>query len=648
MSNAYNADIPYNRLRRSESNVRRTGLKLQKYQDGVKRLAASILATHKRTGRGLLQNLVVHVNGDFMDVTAGGRRYDAIGLLIGNGDFEPDYPTSCLVIGADSATSASLTENTEREAMHPADEYDAFMQLNIVEGWSIDRIADEFGVSKLVVERRLKLRSAAPALLDDFREGKLTTDQLIALCSTDNHALQIEVWNRVCEQNFGSSPFQLRKAVISTEVDESDDRVAFIGGVEAYEKAGGLLRRDLFSQGGASAILADSALLDSLVDKKLQDHADELNTEGWGWVEVWPKMDHTAFDRLGRAPTQKLELTEDDAAKLLVLEQTLAQLNTQISSTPDEVVCEELSEQHDTLVEEIERLEASQKGYSSAVRQHAGAIMYYSYGNVRIERGLVRTSDRENLIAVLDEGQRVSGGRETESAGRKADAMSDALRRSLLSYRNLAAQRATASNPKAAKVLLICKFVAESRQLRNAAPTDMCITSGYGTRTDCTITDDEGKVKEAAFTEMGAALIEHLPQDLDALWDALVTMKDADLDKLLAFTIARSVSLSFELDGLSAKLVQTLEIDMADHFEPTAANYLGRVPKDFVIQALRDVDRINGDQDRDALLAMKKGQLAKEAESRLAGTRWVPELIRSQADKPQSKKRAAKGAPKSA
>ena len=87
MSNAYTTVIPFNRLRLSAANVRRTGRDTAKYRTGIKALAASILSIHKQTGQGLLQNLVVHVNGEFMDVAAGGRRYDCVALLIDRVNF---------------------------------------------------------------------------------------------------------------------------------------------------------------------------------------------------------------------------------------------------------------------------------------------------------------------------------------------------------------------------------------------------------------------------------------------------------------------------------------------------------------------------------------------------------------------------------
>ncbi len=74
---------------------------------------------------------------------------------------------------------------------------------------------------------------------------------------------------------------------------------------------------------------------------------------------------------------------------------------------------------------------------------------------------------------------------------------------------------------------------------------------------------------------------------------------------------------------------------MADHFTPTAENYFGRVSKDLILEALTEAGKVGGENDRGALLAMKKGVLAKEAETRLQGSGWVPTVIRTEHAKPQ-------------
>ncbi len=108
--------------------------------------------------------------------------------------------------------------------------------------------------------------------------------------------------------------------------------------------------------------------------------------------------------------------------------------------------------------------------------------------------------------------------------------------------------------------------------------------------------------------------------------------------------VALSVSLSSDHKGLTAKLLGAVDFDMADHFQPTADNYLGRISNPFVVAALTEAKQVNGNADKEGLLAMKKGVLAAEAEKRLAGTGWLPKPIRGPKPKKQAEtKPAAKG-----
>ena len=633
---AFRTEVLHATLRISEKNSRKNrGTAAHKAK--VAELAESI-ATF-----GLLQNLVGHANGDYNDVDAGGTRYEAIGLLIEDGRWPADKLVPMMIIGADEAVAASYTENAKRFAMHPADEFDAFVTL-IGEGWTIDKIADNFGVTPLVVERRIKLQAAAPELIQLFRADAMTTDQLIALCSTDNHVLQLDVWHRTSNNEYARTPKELRAAVIDTEIEASKDpRVALIGGVEAYEKAGGKVRQDLFSGAGNDVILEDGALVATLLFQKMEAIAEECREEGWKWVEVWPKYDYSEYSRFGEAPYVRAELTEESKQQLQELNaevnEVVGELNS-MSEQDNPKRYQELRSRRNAAQDQISQLQIRPKVYAPEVVEHSGVVVMYYVGSIRIERGRVRTEDRSQLQGVMKKGEEILGGRESKPAGRKPDAVSDSLRRSLLGYKNLAAQRVTATNPHAAKALLVSQMVGSMRANPTDAPTDYTLNNGWGTRTYCKISDEAGVAEQKAFEAASEALIAHLPTDSGALWDALYALPASELDMLLALAVARSVSLADEPGrGMSEQFVGALGLDMATHFAATAGNYLGRVSKELILEALDEVGKVQDDADRAALMAMKKGTLAKEAETRLEGAGWVPKLIRTEkAEKPANKK----------
>ncbi len=319
----------------------------------------------------------------------------------------------------------------------------------------------------------------------------------------------------------------------------------------------------------------------------------------------------------------------------------------------------EIEERIEAITLAISKIEDDHASFAPEVMQAAGAVVIFNRGTLQIERGRVRAADRKQLEQATGSSSAVSGGRETEPAGRKGDSVSDALRRSLLGHRNLAAQVEVAKRPDVAKVLMAVWAVQHilSRVgggLRGTrAPTDLAITETcYGCGRVMPITDETGTAKAKAFAEECIALAKKLPDAAEKQWDAMAAMSGEELDKIIAYGVALSVSITDDHKGLTGKLLDALNFDMSSHFEATTETYLGRVPKTLIVDALREAGKINGQTDKDALLALKKGALAAEAETRLAGSGWVPKGIRTPKPKaaPVAKKQATPkaSAPKAA
>ena len=72
-------------------------------------------------------------------------------------------------------------------------------------------------------------------------------------------------------------------------------------------------------------------------------------------------------------------------------------------------------------------------------------------------------------------------------------------------------------------------------------------------------------------------------------------------------------------------IAAALGLDMADWWQPTAEGYLKHVSKAQIAQALQEAgpDLCGG-----GIEVMKKDALVSAAASRLAGTRWLPPLLR--------------------
>ena len=162
---------------------------------GIDELAALIDA------QGLLHPLTVHEHVAGRDrsrkpvlaVSAGERRRRALLLLQRQGKLPADHEVACRLITVERAREVSVAENSGREPMHPADEFEAFKAL-VDEGRGIDDVAARFGVSPLVVQRRLKLAALSPKLLALYREGGINLDQLMALTLSNDHDVQERTW----------------------------------------------------------------------------------------------------------------------------------------------------------------------------------------------------------------------------------------------------------------------------------------------------------------------------------------------------------------------------------------------------------------------------------------------------------------------
>jgi ParB family transcriptional regulator, chromosome partitioning protein len=283
--------IPLTQLAPSPANVRKTYART-----GIEGLAASI-AVH-----GLLQNLQVRPSGkgDLLEVDAGGRRLAALTLLAKQKKIAPDHAVSCEVRDGDDATEISLAENEMREAMHPADQFEAFKKL-ADDGKGPEEIAARFGTTPKIVSQRLKLAVVSPKLVALYRKGDMTLDCLMAFTVSDDHRQQEKVWKALPEYA-RRRPDEIRDALTEKHV-AADSKLAQFVGIEAYEKAGGAVLRDLFED--RNFWLTAPVLLNKLAADKLEQAAEAIRAEGWKSVEVSPDLTWEATKGFGRAqPTR--------------------------------------------------------------------------------------------------------------------------------------------------------------------------------------------------------------------------------------------------------------------------------------------------------------------------------------------------------
>jgi len=352
-------------------------------------------------------------------------------------------------------------------------------------------------------------------------------------------------------------------------------------------------------------------------------------------VTVEARCDREALARFGRITPTRGALSvcaKADVAKLRAEDQSLTQELTGIQDgvgelTPDELQrAADIVDRRAAISEAIAAIEASAMSYLPDEKAYAGAMVWLDPdGQMRVERGLVRAEDRQALTKAK---RSVAGGRESSPAGRKAHAMSEALRQGLLGYRNSAAQLALASNARVAKILLACQLAAGESAGEAPMPCAIAVNApaqiGQATKPGSYLCADEERLGRQ-IADVGRKVMGRKPTDAKSLWGVMANKSDTELDAIIAFGVAKALRLGDGQDEMTGLLLEAMAFDVGAHFTPTAANYFNKVPKEFAIAALVDA---GGNVDREALQSMKKADLAVMAERAVKGTGWVPDVMR--------------------
>lgn len=353
----------------------------------IDELAASILA------HGLLQGLsVVEIAGGKYQVSAGGRRLAALKLLLNRKSITSDFEVPCQVIPADLAEEASLAENVQRVAMHPLDEVEAFGRL-AADGQTGDAIAARFGASVRHVRQRLALSALSPTLKDAFRKGELGLDAARAFCLVPDHDRQDAVFAIMPKPV--SNAYAVRSYLTQGAVRASDRLARFVG-LEAYEAAGGIVRRDLFEE---ELVFLDSPdVLNSLATAKLEELRAPLLAQGWGWVNINIGTGRGDGGSMHRIRPEWRQPTEQQIAAARVLQDRAADIERALEADPtDEGPITELESIRNTLRGMSETL-----SYFDPEKQAlAGCVISIDFeGHVDTIIGIIAKGDQKKIARI--------------------------------------------------------------------------------------------------------------------------------------------------------------------------------------------------------------------------------------------------------
>ena len=655
-------DIPFNKLVLSQSNVRRikAGISIEDLAEDIAR-------------RSLLQSLnvrpVLDAEGQetgMFEVPAGGRRYRALELLVKQKRLAKTAPVPCIVTDAGSEITAeedSLAENVHRVALHPLDQFRAFQTLR-EQRKSEEEIAAIFFVSVSVVKQRLRLAAVSPKLLDVYADDGMSLEQLMAFSVTADHARQEQVWENINKSGY-DEPYQIRRLLTERAVRASDKRARFVG-LAAYEAAGGNILRDLFEADGGGW-LEDVALLEHLVAERLRTEAETIAAEGWKWIEVAASFPYGHDHGLRRLEGPPAVLTAEEQASADALQAEYSALQEKYEDAdelPDEVDAR-LGE----LEEALEAFENRPDIFKPAEIVHAGAFVSIdAEGALHVERGYVRPDDETAFVAATAEPYPETGAATPDAVGRDRDAplaqrakitvsgqatpdeeedddvvrpLPDRLVTELTAHRTLALRDAVASHPQIAMTMLLHKLCVDAFY---QTYTPGCLEAGVRhVQLPVQAPDLKESASARSIADRHEAWKADMPTDEQALWDWLIALDDASRLALLAHCVSGGVNaLSEKVDryggsGVTAhglqrrldqadRLARTVSLDMAEAgWRPTVDNYLGRVTKSRILEAVREA---KGEGAAQLIDHLKRTEMAKEAERLLEDTRWLPEPLR--------------------
>ncbi|MCB4321513.1 ParB/RepB/Spo0J family partition protein [Alcaligenes sp. 13f] len=569
----------------------------------------------------------------FYEVVAGGRRTKAIHLLLDEGRWPNGQLVDCNLYADENALLVSITENVQREQMHPADEFESFAAL-IDEGKTIEEVAAAFGVTATVVRRRLQLGRVAPALMQAYRENDLSLDALMAYAVTDDQDRQVQVYSSLDHWDRKDSR-TIRRHLTDEAITANHRLVKFIS-LDTYAAAGGGVTRDLFADEAdlGGIYLTDKALIEQLALSKLQETAASLTAQGWAWAEAKLGTEPIS-DRYGRVYPEPVDLTPEQQAQVVQLQAQEKSLMHEIAileeeeEKADEDEWRALNQQLDELREQIDAIEDQCVAYTDSQKNVAGCMVGLNYqGELHIVEGLVRPEDRAQVQEQQQDAEGV--GRVSLPAVKTRPTHSERLVRQLTANKTGIVQAALANNPNVALAVLVAQLA------RRHFGTGYYSHGGFGLgiSTSCEpLASDAPDFTESRAGQELARIEQHWGDVITPGSDGgeltwALSQDTETLLELLAYLVAVTVqgiqhqesSQTSTLD----QLARLLDVQIPEWWSATGETYLSHVSKDRLVEV---VSEGASPEQAAPLVRMKKKEAIDAAEKALAGTNWLPSIM---------------------
>lgn len=414
-------------------------------------------------------------------------------------------------------------------------------------------------------------------------------------------------------------------------------------GLQAYEAAGGDVRRDLFAEDGAG-YLTNAELLHELARAKLDQAADALRADGWSWVEANPDLDHQTLYACTRltATRRKQTKTEKKERAELVERATTASdaLNKAMESEDDDIDTDALELALQEAEEAVERYDERFEGWSPEQKAVSGVLVSLSQsGDLAREYGLVKRSNLKAAGKALGDEAPPALRRAAQQPERQKPLHSESLCERLTAHRTAIIRHELSRRPEIALVTLLARMVPDALPGHFGRDTrDMLdIVSKDSAEKLARAADDMADSPAwKAYVERTQFWQKRIERKASGdLFGWLLVQDGETLRDLFAFCVAGMVDsvTGFDRPHNIERVAQALDVDYRTYWKATAASYFQHVPKAHILDVVKEATSA---QTAAPLEKLKKGELVAAAERAVSEAGWLPEPLRHR-DLSQSK-----------
>ena len=473
----------------------------------------------------------------------------------------------------------------------------------------------------------------------------MTLDMAKAYASTDQHEVQLRVFEQMNGSWQGDNPDTVRRMIADGSV-RGNDPLALLVTEDRYVAAGGKVERDLFNETADDRWL-DIEILHKLADETMQAEAKRLLDEtGIAWVRpIAGSSSYNVQHDLGLNPVRlpPAPLSEEATKRIDAIQSRMEAIQEAVDALPedDEEGYDKLHGEYDDIDREMHEISNPKADLPEEWKPEVGTfLLVATTGEMVLEGGYF--SEKQLKMDRDDDGN-VTGGSFEEPVSRGSGSKAPA------------SPEATAPGGKPISAKLFDELSVQRRNILSASllgdpglAMDFAIFSmadqgydGSGTTIKAGRPNDPvmaSNVPKSLADDHLAGAHDALdkgwtePREIVERFTAFRALDDETKAAWLAYVVATSLEAkkgySSEYHPIHAMLGTILNIEPATMWRPTAENFFDRVAKGTSLELLKEV---GGADLANRYSGSKKGEIATSCEKIFAGDTIIEDDIKERA-----------------